>query len=200
MMAVVIDPGHGGENTGTVAGELVEKDITLMLAQALALSLHDLPVSYHLTRYGDDELSLLERGQIAEKYGADLVVSIHVNAHAVERFHGLEAYHWPGSYAAKIGADAMADVCPKRLRAARVVVARRPDSADSRWLENPRAVLSAFKAPTILAECGYSTNPNDNEYLLDKWGRAEVVSCLRSGIVAALREIEEARPYDRDTP
>jgi N-acetylmuramoyl-L-alanine amidase len=91
---IVIDPGHGGAETGAVGpgGEL-EKDLTLELARALRTRLlQRLPVNVVLTRDEDVELPLDTRAAIANQNKADLFVSIHLNSSLGSGAHGAETY------------------------------------------------------------------------------------------------------------
>lgn len=91
---IVIDPGHGGGETGAVGpgGEL-EKDLTLELARSLRTRLlQRLPVKVVLTRGDDSELPLDSRAAIANQNKADLFVSIHLNSSLGPGAHGAETY------------------------------------------------------------------------------------------------------------
>jgi N-acetylmuramoyl-L-alanine amidase len=91
---VVIDPGHGGKDPGTlgVTG-LVEKDLTLKVARLLAEKIQEKTgIECLLTRTDDRYLPLEERTAIANTAGADLFISIHANAHNQRSVRGLEIY------------------------------------------------------------------------------------------------------------
>ena len=79
---VVIDAGHGGEDTGAHGpGGIREKNVTLAVAKALAAELGSQPgVRTLLTRDGDWFIPLRERYRIAEKAKADVFISIHCNS------------------------------------------------------------------------------------------------------------------------
>lgn len=79
---VVIDAGHGGEDTGARGpGGVLEKNVTLSVARRLADTLNAIPgVRAMLTRDSDFFIPLHERYKIAEKVKADLFVSIHCNS------------------------------------------------------------------------------------------------------------------------
>jgi len=79
---VVIDAGHGGEDTGAHGpGGVREKNVTLAVAKALAAELGSQPgVRTLLTRDGDWFIPLRERYRIAEKAKADVFISIHCNS------------------------------------------------------------------------------------------------------------------------
>lgn len=94
IRTIVLDPGHGGAETGAVgpSGE-VEKDLTLEIARALRAALHQrLPVRVVLTRDEDAGLPLDTRSAIANQNKADLFVSIHVNSSLGHRARGAETY------------------------------------------------------------------------------------------------------------
>lgn len=91
---VVIDPGHGGKDPGATAFGMKEKDIVLQVAKKLAIKLkQELGCEVLLTRNKDVFLSLEERTAIANTSGADLFISLHLNAHPSEKVYGFETYY-----------------------------------------------------------------------------------------------------------
>lgn len=92
---VVIDPGHGGFDSGAVGPTgLKEKDVTLDLAQRLKRRISEKgKIKCFLTRTGDYYIPLSERTVIANQYQADLFVSIHINANENRKAHGCETYY-----------------------------------------------------------------------------------------------------------
>jgi N-acetylmuramoyl-L-alanine amidase len=91
---IVIDPGHGGGNSGAISRSgVAEKEITLPIAQSLKEALERaMPVRVLLTRDGDDELDLDERSAIANQNKADLFISLHVNSSFGRTAHGAETF------------------------------------------------------------------------------------------------------------
>jgi N-acetylmuramoyl-L-alanine amidase len=93
---VVLDPGHGGEDTGALhrfkSKSIFEKDITLALAKQTFQELRRMGIAAILTRYEDASLSLDERTEIANKAKAALFVSIHVNSSQDTHSSGAETY------------------------------------------------------------------------------------------------------------
>lgn len=82
---VVIDPGHGGKDPGAGAGQIREKALTLMLAQALRDELlRGGGIRVALTRGDDRYLVLAERSAIARRLGANLFISIHADSTAAD--------------------------------------------------------------------------------------------------------------------
>lgn len=87
---IVLDPGHGGTERGASAGRLRESQLALDLATRVAILLRRaLPgVRVLLTRQADVTVSLEERTAMANAVGADLFVSIHLNAAEEPVEHG----------------------------------------------------------------------------------------------------------------
>ncbi len=95
LKVVVIDPGHGGEDTGAIGpGGTTEKDITLQIALRLKETIEeDLPyVNVVLTRTDDTYIPLKERTAIANRVRADLFLSIHANAAYRRGASGVETF------------------------------------------------------------------------------------------------------------
>ncbi|WP_072999010.1 N-acetylmuramoyl-L-alanine amidase [Mariniphaga anaerophila] len=94
IKTVVIDPGHGGKDSGAAYGNAKEKDIVLDIALKLGnyiqASFPDVNVIY--TRNRDVFVPLYRRAAIANKNSADLFISIHVNAVARGVVQGTETY------------------------------------------------------------------------------------------------------------
>lgn len=80
-LCIVIDPGHGGIQSGTQRGTVEEKTLNLKIAQYLKEALEKYKgVTVSLTRDGDYDVSLTDRTQYSVDKNADLMVSIHNNA------------------------------------------------------------------------------------------------------------------------
>ncbi|MDR3195591.1 MAG: N-acetylmuramoyl-L-alanine amidase [Endomicrobium sp.] len=91
---VVIDAGHGGEDSGAVgANGTKEKDLNLDIAYELK-SIFDKDDDFEiiLTRKGDTFIPLAERANIANEHNADLFISIHCNANLDRNASGFEIY------------------------------------------------------------------------------------------------------------
>ena len=81
MVKVYIDPGHGGKDPGAVGNGLKEKDLTLKIAKKIEAMLAGYNgVEVRLSRNSDIDVSLKQRTDDANKWKADLLVSVHINA------------------------------------------------------------------------------------------------------------------------
>ena len=74
---IVIDPGHGGEDPGTKAFGITEKDAAFTTSLTLKYLLIQKGAKVYLTRYGDYRPAYHERTNLARKVGADAFISIH---------------------------------------------------------------------------------------------------------------------------
>jgi N-acetylmuramoyl-L-alanine amidase len=92
---IVIDPGHGGHDSGTLGVDgIEEKDVVLDVALRLGKLLHDrLGSEIIYTRSDDTFIPLETRTAIANKAQADLFLSIHANSSSDESARGVETYY-----------------------------------------------------------------------------------------------------------
>ncbi len=93
---IAIDPGHGGEDPGAIGRyrHISEKNVVLKIAKLLATEINKDPnFKAILTRNGDYFVPLFKRVKIAEKWGADLFLSIHANASRKKHVRGASVYY-----------------------------------------------------------------------------------------------------------
>jgi N-acetylmuramoyl-L-alanine amidase len=91
---IVIDPGHGGDDTGATSGSgLMEKDVVLAIAGRLARILTGYGHTVRLTRDGDESRALSDRTAVANRVDARVFVSLHANASTVTAVRGAETYY-----------------------------------------------------------------------------------------------------------
>jgi N-acetylmuramoyl-L-alanine amidase len=89
---IFLDPGHGGEDAGTKANGIYEKNITLAFARQTADELRRRGFEVSFSRTRDVFLPLEVRTKLAEKWKADLFISLHVNSSPHHQAHGTETY------------------------------------------------------------------------------------------------------------
>ncbi len=92
---IVIDPGHGGHDTGTIGPSgLMEKDLVLDVAQRLGAMIEErLGSEVVFTRNDDTFIPLESRTAIANQKRADLFISVHANSSRDPRARGIETYY-----------------------------------------------------------------------------------------------------------
>jgi N-acetylmuramoyl-L-alanine amidase len=90
---VVIDPGHGGHDTGAIGAQgTYEKDVALAISTKLGQRLEEMGLEVVLTRDDDAFVKLEERSRLANRQRGDLFISIHCNAAANKKLRGVETY------------------------------------------------------------------------------------------------------------
>ncbi|WP_457572146.1 N-acetylmuramoyl-L-alanine amidase [Desulfovulcanus sp.] len=95
IQRVVLDPGHGGFDSGAVGlNKLQEKNVNLDLAQKTARILKKLDpgLKIFLTRTDDYYVPLSARTTTANQYNADMFISFHINANKNRKPRGMETY------------------------------------------------------------------------------------------------------------
>lgn len=87
---ILLDPGHGGVDSGSIGSSVYEKDMTLDLALKLATKLRGKGWRVDLTRTEDRSLSLKERIRISNELDPDLFISLHFNSFTDPSVKGIE--------------------------------------------------------------------------------------------------------------
>lgn len=92
-IVIVIDPGHGGENLGGEYEDYTEKEMTIVVANAMKEELEKYEgITVYLTRNGDQELDLEERCEFAKSVDADFIFCLHFNLSEYHTLFGAECW------------------------------------------------------------------------------------------------------------
>ncbi|RKG89947.1 N-acetylmuramoyl-L-alanine amidase [Corallococcus sp. CA053C] len=90
---VVIDPGHGGHDSGAVGKEgTKEKEVSLAISKKVADGLREKGLEVVLTRDDDTFIRLEDRAKLANEAHGDLFISVHCNSAATHKLRGIETY------------------------------------------------------------------------------------------------------------
>src|SRR5437660_3687930 len=89
---VILDPGHGGQDSGAMAGNVLEKDLTFDIAERVNRLLGSQGIPTLLTRAGDSYVSLTDRAKLINRADHAIVVSIHFNDGPRPEVSGIETY------------------------------------------------------------------------------------------------------------
>jgi len=96
LNTVVIDPGHGGKDAGCISKDqkTYEKNLTLDISKKFAKYIHDSypDVKVVMTRSTDEFIELRQRAAIANDAGANLFISIHINAATTTSANGYSVH------------------------------------------------------------------------------------------------------------
>ncbi|TMQ69430.1 MAG: hypothetical protein E6K80_11715 [Candidatus Eisenbacteria bacterium] len=97
VRVVVIDPAHGGAETGVVAGAAVEKDLALDLAKRLEGELEGQGIRVVMTRSDDRDVPAEQRAELANRVQADLVLALHFDGYVDPHARGATAFCPPAT-------------------------------------------------------------------------------------------------------
>ncbi len=214
---IVIDPGHGGTDSGAVASSgLEEKTVSLAVAKRLAAILEHDGYVVRLTRNGDEGRALTDRTALANRLGAIAFVSLHANASTVSSVRGAETYYMSlhdatDAHAAETARKENAAGAPARhgseldlilwdMAQARVLnrsallaldIQRQLNSflnlPDRGVKQAPFVVLTGATMPAVLVEMGFLSNPAEAAQLADPGYRQRLAQALARGIEGFLR-------------
>ncbi len=176
---IVIDPGHGGEDRGTVYvgdpqdphSEIDEADLCWDLASRLEGRLTALGVQTWLSRGPHNGRTDEERAGLANEVGADLVISIHVDGFSSPRANGLAAYYFGAAESSSTIGERLADLVQRELVA-------RTGLTNGRIHAKTWALLRMTRMPAVRVELGYLTSPLDRVRLTDPLFRDTVAEGL----------------------
>jgi N-acetylmuramoyl-L-alanine amidase len=209
---IVIDPGHGGHDTGTIGPNgLLEKDLVLDVAKRLGKQLERLGAEVVYTRSDDTFIPLETRTAIANQEQADLFISIHANsgdpdARGVETYYlNFTSSHDALEVAARENAVSeksiheLQDLVKKIALKEKIeeshefasdvqqalysgLAARNANIRDRGVKKAPFIVLIGANMPSILAEISFVSNPDDERKLGTPEYRQKIADSLYRGI------------------
>ena len=227
---VVLDAGHGGAHQGTASGSgLLEKDITLDLANRAGQLLRERGFEVVLTRTGDATLSLKERATTANQQRGDIFVSIHLNALQPKSKLGVETFYLGPSEHPEhdaiaeaenehsgysladlrtlldgIYVDARRDESKRLAQSVQQAILKRlrktePAMHDRGVKTAPFVVLVATEMPAILAEVSCLSNADEAERLGTPAHRHAIAEALVGGIQAFSKQSSHTVAQRKDT-
>jgi len=196
---IVIDPGHGGMNGGTVSvlNQRPEKEFTLDCARRLKPLLEAEGWRVFLTRTNDIDLSLSNRVLFAETHHADLFVSLHFNSAAPDRKqNGLETYCLTPvglpSTLTRGNPDILNQFFPNNaFDSANLQLAVRLQASllraigeEDRGVRRARfmGVLHGQRRPAVLIEGGYLSNPKEAQRIATPEFRQKYAEAIASAL------------------
>ena len=186
-LTIAVDAGHGGYDGGAygrVSGT-PEKGLNLDVARRLERLLREQGADVVMTRTDDYALcdedppirkklqDMQRRAEIIYEAGADMVLSIHMNEYAGRAQSGPQVFYREGCPAGRLLAGALqeamiAELSPKKERVA----------------SGGDYYILTFGVPSVLVECGFLSNPEEEALLLTQEYRERVAVAVARGVVA----------------
>ena len=170
---VVLDPGHGGKDRGTMWGGVSEKTLTLSIARKVEAQLQARGIRTAMTRRTDTYRSLESRAATANGYRSSVFVSIHCNADPLHAARGIETF-----YSGSRGRTLASSI--------HTVLDARTSTPDRGIKFSRFSVLRNTSCPAALVECGFLSSTAERLLLVTGPYQDRVARAIADGIVRAL--------------
>ncbi len=186
---VVLDAGHGGIDGGVtgINTGVKESVLNLKVVNKLENYLVNAGIKVVLTRSTDAGLygvatsnlkkkDMQKRKEIIEAADPNLVISIHMNKYSVSTRRGAQVFYKPNDEQGKILADSIQNSFN------RMESSKREYSA----LSGDYFILNCSDYPSVICECGFLSNPDDEALLITDEYQDEVAYTIFKGIIGYL--------------
>ncbi len=189
---IVIDAGHGGSDGGMVGKTFGtrESDVNLYVSRMLCHYLKKNGYKVIMTRNADITLSdgktqnkklseMKKRAEIINSAKPDLMISVHQNSYPLSSVKGAQAFYSEGSETGRAAAEIFQSSLNRALGGK-----RKEKSADY-------YVLQCSPYPSVLVECGFLSNPDEEKLLRTPAYREKVAYALYAACVTYLEKTDE---------
>jgi N-acetylmuramoyl-L-alanine amidase len=191
---VVVDAGHGGTDGGTQGFGVLEKKCSLDIATHLEKRLRAQGIRTLMTRQDDQYVELTERSALANRNGASVFVSIHLNADATSAdTAGVETYFCARKRLGDLGrlrdrfeiepGRAFKDGRSEWLaRSVQRAVCAATGASDRRARDSNYLVVMQSECPSVLVECGYLSNETESTKLATTGYQEKVATAIAESV------------------
>jgi N-acetylmuramoyl-L-alanine amidase len=168
---VVIDPGHGGVDLGDLGPQgLVEADVCWDVARVLAEKILGHGARVRFTRTEAEGPDDSERARRANRLGADIFVSLHLNSHREDAARGASTFYFRSSAAGGRLAESIQDELT------------RLGIMDCRSHPRSYPLLKETRMPAVVIEPCFITNPDEEKRLDDPDFRVQLADAIAAGV------------------
>ncbi len=172
-MKIFLDPGHGGNNPGAIGPNGLEEayvNLDVALRTGRILQSNDISVRY--SRTDNSTVSLSERANLANNWGADYFVSIHCNSNVNPIYKGTESFYYREGTTSENFA-----------RVVNTSLVSQIGTRDLGIFQANFAVLRLTRMPAILVELAFISNPEEAEQLATPSFRENCAIGVANGII-----------------
>lgn len=184
---IMVDAGHGGRDSGTYYGDILEKDINLEIAKELEKELTKYGAIVYMTRKRDVDLSsiydsakkrgdLYRRLLLIKEKKCDLYISIHINWYDDNTLRGAEVLYNSINKENKVLAQSIMNRFKKELDSNRNI-----KTTDLYMYRNTTT-------PGVLVECGYLSNPTERKLLQKEEYQKRLAKTITKGIIDFMKK------------
>jgi N-acetylmuramoyl-L-alanine amidase len=198
---VVLDPGHGGQDSGAMCGTILEKDLTLDIAQRVDRLLQAQGLATLMTRVGDSYVSLNDRAAVTNRARDCIFVSIHFNE-SKKVVSGVETYfaeHQAAPASRLVSwipffqgpeAESPALASQSLARFVQEAMVARTKSPDRGTKAAQFFVIANVQVPAVLVEAGF-LNKEDIAKLESSDYREQMAAAISEGILRYREVLKE---------
>lgn len=199
---IVIDPGHGGYDTGARGPDgMFEKTVTMAIARILASELSN-TYQVTLTRTDDYWVDILTRTSMANHLNADMFISIHTGGSFLHQASGISLYYYKKESDTTLmrnedssqrfktinSKESWSDIQNRHQKSSKVLAEillnriNEPAQYKTEIQGVPLMVLEGADMPAVLIEVGYITNPADEKMLKDINMLSDIAQKIKRGV------------------
>ncbi len=178
---IVLDAGHGGNDSGAKNGKIVEKELNLLLVKKLEKELISRGATVYLTREEDNDLSartserkrsdLYNRAKYINTIKPNMYISIHLNATTSSSWKGLQVFYNKNNEENKVIAETITNNLKNNINNIREVKE-----------ENKYYMYKYIKYPGVLIEAGFISNPDENYLLRQEEYQNKLITLIADAI------------------
>lgn len=179
---IIIDPGHGGKDPGTISENIYEKDINLAISKALEIELSKVGATVILTRDDDYDLSVPNarwrkksdfdnRIKLINNSDADLYLSIHLNYLTNNSYYGPQVFY--NNEENKKLASIIQEILNSKLNSDREI----------KQIPSKTYMYDKLNIPGVLIECGFLSNFKEMKNLVNEEYQQKIASLIKEAII-----------------
>ena len=192
---VIVDAGHGDFDGGAVIGDILEKDINLSFALSLENMLKAFGFRVIMTRTSDHGTQDSNANTIREKKVSDIknrlslveseeiecFVSLHQNIFSAEKYSGTQVFFGKQNEKSEVFARNIQEFVKDKLQP--------QNTREIKGCEKNIYLMYHTTKPAVLVECGFMSNNNELNLLVDKNYQNKLNFCILNGIIMGRKSI-----------
>ena len=185
---IVLDAGHGFPDPGSIGrvSKVKEAEINLKITNLLAAKLQKLGIKIVLTRTGENGLyglysanykkrDMAKRKEVIEQTKPNMVVSVHMNSFTNSKLRGAQVFY-----------DKTSEISRNLALSIQSYFSAELPSSDKGVSVGDYYMLKCTTAPSVICECGFLSNSEDEALLLTPSYQEKVANCIYKGILSFL--------------
>lgn len=185
---IVVDPGHGGIDPGSIGykTKIKESELNLKFSLMLAEKLRAVGIRVIMTRTDENGLAdnsakdfkkqdMKLRKEMINKIRPNMVISVHMNSYTNHTLRGAKVFY-----------DKKSDISRKIAESIQFQFSENLEASNNVASVGDYYMLKCTESPSIIAECGFLSNARDEQLLLDEKYQEKIVDCIFKGIIKFL--------------